>query len=174
DAVSVGILDPALQVVVGAHLRLYSQLQAGGAQRISSRLQVIAFQAEMIDRRALRTRRADALSARKQFEKLCVGDAQIDQPQRAVVAVEPHHLGKTQRVPIEGERPLDVGYLQGDVPDALQAQRHSAPPFVSDNDYTGRKFVLWRRPHFPRSSEYRMNAPRISFVSLGCPKALVD
>src|SRR5690606_36887005 len=38
--------------------------------------------------------------------------------------------------------------------------------------YTARTFVLWRRA--VSRPESHMNAPRISFVSLGCPKALVD
>ena len=80
DAVAVRILDPALTIVVGAHLRLDGQLDAALAQRGSCGIEVGAFQAEMIDRGPRRSRRALALAVREQLDELRIGDAQIDEP----------------------------------------------------------------------------------------------
>jgi hypothetical protein len=60
----------------------------------------------------------------KHFEILVVGDAQINQPHRAVVLVEPHHLGKAELVDVIVERPVEVLDLDRDVADAGNTLDH--------------------------------------------------
>ena len=79
----------------------------------------------MIDGGPRRFRRALALAVREELEELRVGDAQVDQRQRAVVAVEPHHLGKAHRVAVELQGTFEIGHLQRHMADAEQSElRH--------------------------------------------------
>ena len=79
----------------------------------------------MIDGGARRRRRALALAIREQLQELRVGDAQVDERQAAVVAVEPHHLGEAHRVAVELQRTFEIGDFQRHMANAGQSKlRH--------------------------------------------------
>src|SRR4051812_42717694 len=81
-------------------------------------------------------RRAVGLGSREHFEVLLVGYPQIDQPNRAIVLLQPQHLGEAQLVHVIVERAIEVGHLDRDVAEAVDSL-HCPPP-------------LWRFPPFDR------------------------
>src|SRR4051794_29847466 len=78
----------------------------------------------MVDTDLLARRHPVAHSVGKELEILVVGDPDIDQPQVAIVAIEPQELGKAELVAIEVKARVDVLDPNGDMAELLEARYH--------------------------------------------------
>jgi hypothetical protein len=125
DAVAVRILDPRLPVAVDGQLLRPEQGDSLSLDLRDDGVDVVDGQAEMVEPDGVRRRCPIAHRVGEQFDVLLVGNPEIDDPQPAIL-LQSEHLGETELVDVEVERPVDVLDADRHVPDRRYAL-HAGP-----------------------------------------------
>ena len=116
DAVAFGIGDPGLAVAIKAGDDAARDRDAASFQLGHRHIEIGDGDAEVAHADRL-ARRGLAGAVREEFEVLIIGQAQVDEHQIAVVAVQPEHLGAIELLHVETDDRVEILRPDRQMPD---------------------------------------------------------